>query len=154
VLLLIEGLSLCDFQAHESLFPAVTDIFANRVEVITPLAYNGSLVEEVAAVPLTGTQKHKLLNGELHYFRVLCLNDHASLNSKWRRDQLDATSGDLLIFNISSGNILVTVNTSRDPTRRNQHSYNQNITPQAATRSPICSPNDGRKGGRNMLRKY
>jgi len=71
VVLLIEGLSLYDFQANESLFPAVTDVFTNRVEVITPLAYNGSLVEELAAVPLTGTQKHKLLNGELHYFRAL-----------------------------------------------------------------------------------
>jgi RNA exonuclease 1 len=67
VVLLIEGISLYDFQAHESLFPAVTDIFMHRVEVITPLAYNGSLVEELAAVPLTGTQKHKLLNGELHH---------------------------------------------------------------------------------------
>jgi RNA exonuclease 1 len=67
VVLLIEGLSLYDFQAHESLFSSVTDIFMNRVEVITPLAYNGSLVEELAAVPLTGTQKHKLLNGELYH---------------------------------------------------------------------------------------
>lgn len=71
MVLLIEGLSLYDFQAHESLFPGVTDIFTNRVEVITPLAYNGSLVEELAAVPLTGTQKHKLMNGELHHFRAL-----------------------------------------------------------------------------------
>jgi hypothetical protein len=71
VVLLIEGLSLYDFQAHESLVRAVTDIFTNRVEVITPLAYNGSLVEELAAVPLTGTQKHKLLNGELHHFHAL-----------------------------------------------------------------------------------
>ena len=71
MVLLIEGLSIYDFQAHESLFPAVTDIFTNRVEVITPLAYNGSLVEELAAVPLTGTQKHKLLNGELHHFHAL-----------------------------------------------------------------------------------
>jgi len=71
VVLLIEGLSLYDFQAHESLFPAIADIFTNRVEVITPLAYNGSLVEELAAVPLTGTQKHKLLNGELRHFHAL-----------------------------------------------------------------------------------
>jgi hypothetical protein len=71
VVVLIEGLSLYDFQAHESLLPAVADIFMHRVEVITPLAYNGSLVEELAAVPLTGTQKHKLLNGELHHYHVL-----------------------------------------------------------------------------------
>jgi RNA exonuclease 1 len=62
--LLIEGLSLYDFQAHESQFPTITDIFKDRVEVITPPVYNGSLVEELAAVPLTGTQKHKLLNRE------------------------------------------------------------------------------------------
>ncbi|PNF35208.1 hypothetical protein B7P43_G06862 [Cryptotermes secundus] len=62
VVLLIEGLSLYDFQAHESQFPAITDIFKDRVEVITPPVYNGSLVEELAAVPLTGTQKHRLLN--------------------------------------------------------------------------------------------
>jgi RNA exonuclease 1 len=62
VVLLIEGLSLYDFQAYESMFPIITDVFRHRVEVITPVAYNGSLVEELAAVPLTGTQKHKLLN--------------------------------------------------------------------------------------------
>jgi hypothetical protein len=32
----------------------------------------------------------------------LCLSERASLKSKWRRDQLDATIGDLLIFSISS----------------------------------------------------
>lgn len=64
MVLVIEGLSLYDFQAHESLFPVIIDVFMHRVEVITPLAYNGSLVEELAAVPLTGTQKHRLLNRE------------------------------------------------------------------------------------------
>ncbi|XP_069701462.1 uncharacterized protein Rexo5 isoform X2 [Periplaneta americana] len=61
VVLLIEGLSLYDFQAHESLFPAITDNFSNRIEIITPLAYNGSIIEEMAAAPLTGTQKDRLL---------------------------------------------------------------------------------------------
>jgi RNA exonuclease 1 len=62
VVLLIEGISLYEFQAHESMFPVITDVFKHRVEVITPLAYNGSLVEELAAVPLTGTQKNRLVN--------------------------------------------------------------------------------------------
>jgi hypothetical protein len=33
---------------------------------------------------------------------TLCLNDHASLTSKWRWDQLDATSSDLLAISYSS----------------------------------------------------
>jgi hypothetical protein len=116
------------------------------------------------------------------------------------RYQLDATIGDLLIFNIinisstcfrclythhqesRSSCVLLPVvlcsdcscvgsgelggkmcsllrgcclkATSHHPTRRNQHSYNQNITPQTAIRSPICSPDDGRKCARKILRKY
>jgi RNA exonuclease 1 len=62
VVLVIEGLSLYEFQAHESMFPVITDVFKYRAEVITPLAYNGSLVEELAAFPLTETQKNRLVN--------------------------------------------------------------------------------------------
>jgi hypothetical protein len=47
---------------------------------------------------------------------------------------------------LPAGKIFVTVNTSRHPTRRNRHSYSQNKTPMAATRSPICPPDDGCQG--------
>jgi hypothetical protein len=46
------------------------------------------------------------------------------------RVPLHPSSGGQIGLRVAAwGNILVTVNTSRHPTRRNQHSYNQNLTP-------------------------
>lgn len=61
VVLVIEGISLYDFQSHESLCTNITEHFPNKVEVITPVTYNGNLIQELAAVPLTGTHKNRLL---------------------------------------------------------------------------------------------
>ncbi|XP_069702640.1 uncharacterized protein [Periplaneta americana] len=61
IVLLIEGLSLNDFQGHESLFPAVTDNFKSKLELITPIAYGGCAIKEMARVPLLCNQKHRLL---------------------------------------------------------------------------------------------
>ncbi|XP_048506126.1 RNA exonuclease 5 isoform X2 [Athalia rosae] len=59
--LVVEGLSLFHFMAYESMFSNITTHMSNRLEVVTPAAYGGSVVEELAAVPLTGTQSQRLI---------------------------------------------------------------------------------------------
>lgn len=59
----MEGLSLYHFMAYESIFSHITDNLEFRLEVMTPAAYGGSIIEELVAVPLTGTQSDKLIKG-------------------------------------------------------------------------------------------
>ncbi|XP_015609050.1 RNA exonuclease 1 isoform X2 [Cephus cinctus] len=61
VVLVIEGLSLYHFMAYESMFSNITTNLEHRLELVTPAAYGGSIVEELAAVPLTGTQSDRLI---------------------------------------------------------------------------------------------
>ncbi|KOX77476.1 Putative RNA exonuclease NEF-sp [Melipona quadrifasciata] len=61
VVLVVEGLSLYHFMAYENMFPHITSKLEHRVEVVTPKAYGGSVIEELAAVPITGIQSDKLL---------------------------------------------------------------------------------------------
>lgn len=61
VVLVVENMSLYHFNSYESEFENINTIFENKLEVVTPSVYNGDLVEEIAAVPLTSTQKDKLL---------------------------------------------------------------------------------------------
>lgn len=61
VVLVIEGLSLYHFMAHESMLPHITNNLKYQLEVITPAIYGASITEELAAVPLTGTQSSKLI---------------------------------------------------------------------------------------------
>lgn len=61
VVLVVEGLSLYHFMAYESMFPHITSKLEHRVEVVTPTAYGGSVIEDLAAVPITGIQSDKLL---------------------------------------------------------------------------------------------
>lgn len=61
LVLVVEGLSLCHFMAHESMFPHITSKLEHRVEVVTPTAYGGSVIEDLAAVPMTGIQSDKLI---------------------------------------------------------------------------------------------
>ncbi|XP_033211779.1 uncharacterized protein LOC117169484 isoform X2 [Belonocnema kinseyi] len=61
VVLVVEGLSLYHFMAYESMFPHITSNLEHQLEVVTPAAYGGSIVEELVAVPLTGTQSLKLI---------------------------------------------------------------------------------------------
>lgn len=61
VVLVVEGLSLYHFVAYESLFPHISSKLVHRVEVVTPCAYGGSVIEDLAAVPITGAQCDKLL---------------------------------------------------------------------------------------------
>ncbi|XP_043508412.1 small RNA degrading nuclease 5 isoform X3 [Frieseomelitta varia] len=61
VVLVVEGLSLYHFMAYENMFPHITSKLEHRVEVVTPTVYGGSVIEELAAVPITGIQSDKLL---------------------------------------------------------------------------------------------
>ncbi|GLV45558.1 RNA exonuclease 5 [Carabus blaptoides fortunei] len=61
VILVLENLSLYHYTSNECLFPNLNQLFKNKFEVVTPSVYRGDLVEEIAAVPLTSTQKDKLI---------------------------------------------------------------------------------------------
>ncbi|KAJ9594990.1 hypothetical protein L9F63_013712 [Diploptera punctata] len=61
VVFVIEGISLYDYQSHESLCTNMKEVFTNKLEVITSVSYNNSLIQELAAVPLTITQKNRIL---------------------------------------------------------------------------------------------
>lgn len=61
VALVIEGLSVYHFMAYESMFPFISSNLEHRVEVVTPMIYGGSVVEDLAAVPITGVHCDKLI---------------------------------------------------------------------------------------------
>ncbi|XP_018362663.1 PREDICTED: putative RNA exonuclease NEF-sp [Trachymyrmex cornetzi] len=61
VVIVLEGLSSYHFMAYESMFPHIVHNLKHRLEVITPAVYGASITEELAAVPLTGTQSDKLI---------------------------------------------------------------------------------------------
>ncbi|XP_026473100.1 RNA exonuclease 5-like [Ctenocephalides felis] len=56
-----EGVSLNDYLEHKSSFETIDNIFNTSVELVTPAVSENSIIEELASVPLTGTQKDKLL---------------------------------------------------------------------------------------------
>jgi len=59
-------LSSYHFVAYESMFPHIVHNLKHRLEVITPAVYGASITEELAAVPLTGTQSDKLIKRMLY----------------------------------------------------------------------------------------
>ncbi|KYN01074.1 PREDICTED: putative RNA exonuclease NEF-sp [Cyphomyrmex costatus] len=61
VVIVLEGLSSYHFMAYESMFPHIVHNLKHRLEVITPAVYGAPITEELAAVPLTGTQSDKLI---------------------------------------------------------------------------------------------
>ncbi|KAK0167983.1 hypothetical protein PV327_001828 [Microctonus hyperodae] len=61
VVLVVEGLSWYHFSSNESTFTHITNHLEHRLEMVTPAAHGGSVVEELAAVPLTGTQSRALI---------------------------------------------------------------------------------------------
>ncbi|XP_076750664.1 RNA exonuclease 5 isoform X2 [Xylocopa sonorina] len=61
IVFVVEGLSLYHFMAYESMFSHIISRLEHRVEVVTPTAYGGSVVEDLAAVPITGIQCDRLL---------------------------------------------------------------------------------------------
>lgn len=63
MLLIVEGVSLDHYLAHENLFPNLSTNLKHKLELITPVAHGGSIVEEIVAVPLTGEHNHKLIHG-------------------------------------------------------------------------------------------
>lgn len=61
VVLVVENVSLYHFTSNMDYFKNINTIFEHKLEVVTPSVYRGDLVEEIAAVPLTSTQKDKLV---------------------------------------------------------------------------------------------
>ncbi|KAL0108513.1 hypothetical protein PUN28_015210 [Cardiocondyla obscurior] len=61
VVFVLEGLSSYHYVAYENLFPHIANNLKHRLEVITPAVYGASITEELAAVPLTGTQSDRLI---------------------------------------------------------------------------------------------
>lgn len=62
VLIVVEGVSLDHYLAHENSFPLITTHLKHKLELITPVAHGGSIVEEIVAVPLTGEHNYKLIH--------------------------------------------------------------------------------------------
>lgn len=60
--LIVENVSLYDYMSHESMFSFLNSKFSHKVEIITPGAYKGDIVQDLATVPLTGTQMRKFIN--------------------------------------------------------------------------------------------
>ncbi|XP_004520216.1 small RNA degrading nuclease 5 [Ceratitis capitata] len=61
VVLILEGLSLYHYLSNESKFTQTNEIFQTRLEVVLPPLKEGSIVEEIAQVPLTNVQAYKLI---------------------------------------------------------------------------------------------
>jgi len=61
VVFVVEGLSAYHFTAYESMFPHIVNNLNHRLEMVTPTVYGASIMEELATVPLTGTQSDKLI---------------------------------------------------------------------------------------------
>ncbi|XP_053955513.1 RNA exonuclease 5 [Anastrepha ludens] len=61
VVLILEGLSLYHYLSNESKFTQAKEIFQTRLEVVLPPQKEGSIIEEIAQVPLTNVQAQKLI---------------------------------------------------------------------------------------------
>lgn len=70
MVLVVEGLSSYHFVANESMFPHVTNNLKYRLEVATPAMCGGSIVEDLAAVPLTGIQSKNLIKRTYIYIYI------------------------------------------------------------------------------------
>ena len=64
VALVLEGLSATDFMVNEHLFPHLKRHFENRVEILAPSHYGSGVPQELASVPLSINQKHKILESK------------------------------------------------------------------------------------------
>lgn len=62
VTMVVEGLSVYHFLSYESKFRHLSMELEHRFEMVTPATYGGSFVEEFAAVPLTGSQRRRLVD--------------------------------------------------------------------------------------------
>ncbi|XP_049874071.1 RNA exonuclease 5 [Pectinophora gossypiella] len=59
--LILEGVSIQQWHRHESKLPNIKKIFKDFVEILTPSVYNGSLVQELALVPLSEVEKEGII---------------------------------------------------------------------------------------------
>ncbi|XP_057321368.1 RNA exonuclease 5 [Microplitis mediator] len=62
VVFVVEGLTMYHFSSYESLFPNIKNLLEHRLEVVTPATIDGSVVEQLAAVPLTSSERKKLID--------------------------------------------------------------------------------------------
>ncbi|XP_050309747.1 RNA exonuclease 5 isoform X2 [Anthonomus grandis grandis] len=60
-LLIIENLSLYEYESNESRFPFISTNFDHKIELISPYAFNSDMVKELSMVPLSATQMRKLI---------------------------------------------------------------------------------------------
>lgn len=61
VVLVIEGLSVRNFERHKMAFSFINAHLQHRLEIVTPVSFGGSIAEDFAEIPLTGTQKQRLV---------------------------------------------------------------------------------------------
>lgn len=59
--LILEGLSIKHWEQHADGFNKTKEIFTDCVEILTPSVYGGSLVEELALVPLSEAEKDTII---------------------------------------------------------------------------------------------
>lgn len=59
--LIIEGVSIEHWKKYQNVMTNTTKIFDNFVEILTPSIYDGSLVKELALVPLSETEKESII---------------------------------------------------------------------------------------------
>ncbi|KAM3966331.1 RNA exonuclease 5 [Aphomia sociella] len=59
--IILEGISIEHYEKHMDKFTHTTQIFADIVEILTPSVYNGSLVQELALVPLSEVDKEGII---------------------------------------------------------------------------------------------
>lgn len=59
VVVVVEGATVYDYISSESKYSLLANMH-HRVEVVSPMNYDGNLVEELATVPLSRTQKERL----------------------------------------------------------------------------------------------
>ncbi|CAF4908119.1 unnamed protein product [Pieris macdunnoughi] len=59
--LIIEGISINQLEEHKEKLININTIFENFVEILTPSVYSGSLVKELALVPLSETEKECII---------------------------------------------------------------------------------------------
>ncbi|XP_037093835.1 uncharacterized protein LOC119113658 [Pollicipes pollicipes] len=61
VAMVVDGLSLRDLQLHQDLMKSTLTLFPHQTELISPAHYGTSVAEEILNVPLSMTQKHRLV---------------------------------------------------------------------------------------------
>ena len=59
--LILEGMSIKQWEQYTDEFNTIKEIFTDSVEILTPSVYGGSLVEELALVPLSEAEKDTII---------------------------------------------------------------------------------------------